>query len=72
MECFTSKKEVLGKDVGSDLQREKVTYPALFGLEESKIKAEYLVDEAIASLDQFDNRAEPLREIARFFVERTF
>ena len=67
-----SDKEVLGKDVGSDLERDKATYPALYGLEESKRKAEQLADEAIASLKQFDERAEPLRGIARFFVERTF
>ena len=69
---ITSENEVLGKDVGSDLEKGKATYPALFGLEESKKKAALLVDEAVASLDDFDERAEPLRGIARFFVERTF
>ena len=69
---ITADEEMLGKDVGSDLDKEKATYPALFGLEESKKKAEQLVDESIACLEPFDDRADPLREIARFFVQRTF
>ena len=69
---ITSKNDILGKDIGSDLERGKATYPALFGLEESKKKAVWLVDEAITSLNSFGERAEPLRGIARFFVERTF
>lgn len=65
-------KDKLGKDIGSDLDKDKATYPALFGLEESRKKAEQLVDGALASLEGFDHRADPLRQIARFFVERTF
>ena len=63
---------MIGKDVGSDLDKCKATYPALFGIDQSKKKAEDLVAGAIASLGDFDERADPLREIARFFVERTF
>lgn len=62
----------LGKDVGSDVSKNKATYPALFGLEESKKKAENLVEEAITCLSDFGERANPLRDIARFFVQRTF
>ena len=69
---ITGDKESLGKDIGSDTDKNKATYPAMFGLEESKRKAENLVEEAITSLQGFDKRADPLREIARFFVERTF
>ena len=65
-------KKKLGKDIGSDIDKEKATYPALFGLEESRKKAELLVETAIESLESFDDRAQPLRDIARFFVERTF
>jgi len=64
--------EQLGKDVGSDQNKHKATYPALFGLEESKRKAEHLVEEGIACLNDFDERANPLREIGGFFVQRTF
>lgn len=65
-------KKKLGKDIGSDQGNNKATYPALFGIEKSKEKAEALVDQAIASLEPFDERADPLREIARFFVQRTY
>ena len=69
---ITADQEKLGKDVGSDIEKEKATYPALYGLEESKKKAEELIEESIACLEPFDDRADPLREIARFFVQRTF
>ncbi len=65
-------KEKLGKDVGSDIDKNKATYPALYGLDASKKQAEKLVEEGVASLRDFDERADPLREIARFFVQRTF
>ncbi len=64
--------EKLGKDVGSDQDKDKATYPAMFGLDASKAKAEQLVEDGIACLESFDDRADPLREIGRFFVERTF
>ena len=41
----TGDQERLGKDIGSDLTKDKATYPALYGLEESKRKAEELVEE---------------------------
>ena len=63
---------LLGKDVGSDVDKGKATYPALYGLDEARNKAEKLVEEGIAYLKNFDDRAEPLREIGRFFLQRTF
>ena len=62
----------LGKDIGSDLGKEKATYPALFGIEKSREKAESLIDASLQCLESFDDRAGPLRDIARFFVQRTF
>ncbi len=62
--------KVIGKPVGSDLEKEKATYPALFGIEASRQKAIELVEEALAALSPFDHRAEPLRDIARYIVER--
>jgi geranylgeranyl diphosphate synthase type II len=69
---ITGDEKELGKDVGSDLEKDKATYPALYGLEASRCKADELVKDSIACLEEFDNRADPLREIARFFVQRTF
>jgi geranylgeranyl diphosphate synthase type II len=56
--------------VGSDLAREKSTYPSLLGIDESKRLAEKLSQEAVELLRAFDNKAEPLREIARYVTHR--
>ena len=61
---------LLGKAVGTDQQRQKNTYPALMGLEESRHFAQRLIDSALQALDIFDNNAEPLRAIARYIIER--
>lgn len=60
----------LGKDVGSDVAQGKNTFPALIGAEESKRRAHVLVDRAVESLRMFDEKADPLRAIARYVVER--
>ncbi len=65
-------KEKLGKDIGSDIDKNKATYPAMFGMDKSKRMAEDLVNQANECLKDFDHSADPLREIARFFVVRTF
>lgn len=62
--------EILGKDTGSDREKKKVTFPALIGIESSREKARSLIEEALTALASFDERAEPLRMIARFIVER--
>lgn len=62
--------EEIGKKVGSDVANEKATYPSTIGLEASKNKAKKLVDNAIASLAVFDEKADPLRQIAKYSLER--
>ncbi len=62
--------EETGKDVGSDLERKKATYPSILGMPASKERASELIDMAIDSLKGFDEKAEPLREIAKYVVER--
>ena len=66
----TQTSEQLGKTAGKDTAAEKATYPALFGIDESVRKADALVTQAFAELDSFGERAEPLKELARFLVER--
>jgi geranylgeranyl diphosphate synthase type II len=61
---------LLGKGTGSDAARGKVTFPALMGVEASRARAEELIREAIVSLATFDDRAAPLRAIARHILER--
>ncbi len=60
----------LGKTQGKDQAQDKPTYPALLGLEPAKAYALDLRDQALAALEAFGERAEPLRDIARFIVER--
>ncbi len=61
---------VLGKKTGSDLERGKKTYPAHFGVQESEKHARELMEGAVDSLGRFDHRADPLRSIAQYIVER--
>jgi geranylgeranyl diphosphate synthase type II len=60
----------LGKTVGSDEKINKMTYPRLYGLERSREIAKKLVDDAVSSLNLFSSGADPLREIARYLLER--
>ncbi|HTZ84575.1 MAG TPA: farnesyl diphosphate synthase [Candidatus Acidoferrales bacterium] len=66
----TQTSEQLGKTAGKDTASEKATYPALFGIEASVRKADELVNSAFAELESFGERAGPLKEVARFLVER--
>ena len=66
----TQTSEQLGKTAGKDTASEKATYPALFGIEASVRKADALVNDAFSELESFGERAEPLKGLARFLVER--
>jgi geranylgeranyl diphosphate synthase type II len=66
----TQTSEQLGKTAGKDTVAEKTTYPALFGVDESVKKAGALADSALSSLDAFGSRADVLKDLARFLVER--
>ena len=61
---------IMGKAVGTDKLRQKSTYPSLLGLEESKTFARKLIDNALQALGSFDQRAEPLRAIAQYIIDR--
>lgn len=62
--------ERLGKSVGTDASKGKATYPALFGIERARERLCELVEKAVQEISPFDHRADPLREIARYMVER--
>lgn len=67
----TSSSEVLGKTAGKDEKVKKATYPALYGLDESRKKARELVFSALEDIRDFGEKAESLRSLARFVVDRT-
>ena len=60
----------LGKTQGKDQANDKPTYPALLGLAGAKAYARQLHDQAQVALGGFDGAAEPLRQLARYIVER--
>ncbi|WP_347507441.1 (2E,6E)-farnesyl diphosphate synthase [Pseudomonas anguilliseptica] len=60
----------LGKTQGKDQANDKPTYPALLGLDAAKTYALELRDQALHALRPFDQAAEPLRDLARYIVER--
>lgn len=62
--------DVIGKPVGSDESRNKSTYPALLGLDESRRLAGEAVASALAALAVFGEEAENLRNLARFVADR--
>jgi geranylgeranyl diphosphate synthase type II len=67
---LTQSSEQLGKTAGKDAAAEKATYPALFGIEESIHRADALVDQACAELNEYGAAASTLKDLARFLVER--
>src|SRR5450432_2836456 len=60
----------LGKTAGKDAASEKATYPALFGLDESRKRAAALLQSAGQAVEKFDPRANVLKDLARFLIER--
>ncbi len=62
--------EQMGKRTNKDQAAGKNTYPVLMGIPRSRQLAHDLEGRAQAALASFDNRAEPLRAIASFVVER--
>jgi geranylgeranyl diphosphate synthase type II len=66
----TSTAQQLGKAVGSDAARKKMTYVALFGLDVARAKAQTLAAEAVAALAPLGAHAAPLAALAEFTVQR--
>lgn len=63
--------EDVGKRLGKDRRRGKVTYPALLGVDESRRRAEQLIGQACRDLEPFGPTAAPLRELAEFVGKRS-
>jgi len=60
----------MGKPVGTDAQRAKATYPALYGLDGARKMAREGKERALAALDSFDSKADPLRLLVSYLLER--
>jgi geranylgeranyl diphosphate synthase type II len=66
----TQSSEQLGKTAGKDTATEKLTYPALFGIDASVKRADELIADAHSALDVFGSRADLLKELANYLVQR--
>ena len=60
----------IGKPVGADAAAGKATFVSILGTERARAQAELLINQAVAHLDLFEERAELLRQVARFVVNR--
>jgi geranylgeranyl diphosphate synthase type II len=60
----------LGKTAGKDQATEKATWPAVYGIEQSQRDAAKLIEEAFAALEPYGSRADGLKAVARYLVER--
>jgi geranylgeranyl diphosphate synthase, type II len=60
----------LGKTAGKDVASEKATWPAVYGVAQSVKDAERLVDEAFTQVTGYGERADRLKAVARYLVER--
>jgi geranylgeranyl diphosphate synthase type II len=66
----TSSSEKLGKRAGKDAAAAKQTYPAAFGLEESRRQARREAEAAVSALTSFGDQADHLRDLAWYVVTR--
>jgi len=67
---ITGNRKRMGKGVGKDACRGKLTYPSLLGVEASQAKARTLIEEAIQAIVSFGERGRRLEQLAQFVLER--
>jgi geranylgeranyl diphosphate synthase type II len=68
---LTQSSEELGKTAGKDAASIKATWPAVYGLEQSRRDASWLIAEAFAAVEPFGLAADPLKSLARYLTTRT-
>jgi len=68
----TQTTEKLGKSAGKDVSAQKATYPAVIGLNESRVEARTLTRQAHRALSTFGRKGEALRALASYLLEREY
>jgi len=68
---MTQSSEELGKTAGKDTASVKATWPAVYGIEQSRRDADELIADAFAALEPFGAAAEPLKSLAQYLTTRT-
>ena len=66
----TADSQTLGKTAGKDAANDKPTYVTLMGLDYAQRQAQEMHQQALASIDSFGLRADALRGLAAFVVNR--
>lgn len=64
--------QVMGKNTGIDAKNNKLTYPALLGIAESRHIASRLIDKGMKALSIFGDRGEVLKDTAEYIMARSF
>lgn len=64
------REEEVGKALRKDVRAGKATFVSILGIERARDQAQLLVDQAVQHLEIFDERADNLRMVARFVVDR--
>ena len=67
----TQSSEQLGKTAGKDTATEKATWPAVYGIEQSRRDAAAFIADAFAALEPFGAAATSLKSLAQYLVDRT-
>jgi geranylgeranyl diphosphate synthase type II len=68
---MTQSSEELGKTAGKDAASIKATWPAVYGIEQSRTDADRLIKEAFAAVEPFAVAADPLKSLAQYLTTRT-
>jgi geranylgeranyl diphosphate synthase type II len=68
----TQTSEKLGKSAGKDIAAQKATYPAIIGLEESRVEAKRLTKQAHDALKVFGGKGDTLHALANYLLEREY
>jgi len=68
---MTQSSEELGKTAGKDAASIKATWPAVYGLEQSRRDADRLIADAFAAVEPFGSAADPLKSLAQYLTTRT-
>jgi farnesyl diphosphate synthase len=59
-----------GKRLQKDVSAGKATFVSLLGIENATLRAKELIEEAIDALSDYGDKAEPMRQVAKFIIER--
>ena len=68
---MTQSSAELGKTAGKDTASVKATWPAVYGIEQSRRDADQLIADAFAAVEPFGATADPLKSLARYLTTRT-